>query len=132
MANDSSDLTNGPCKAIVIGLFGPAIIWFLHLFSIALIAEWGGFSGLNRQNFLNISVVSWLAGLTSLIAIAATVFAIRQVVKIEKSNRSTIENIDKQENRKTFLSSVAIYSGFLFLVVICAQTLPIFIFWERV
>lgn len=131
MANDPSDLANAPNKAIVIGLFGPAIIWFLHLFLIALIAEWGGFSGLNSQHFLKISVVSWLAGFTSLIAIATTVVAIRQVVKIDKSDRMTMENTDKQDNHKAFLTSVAIYSGFLFLIVICVQTLPIFIFWKR-
>jgi len=141
MAIDSPDSTHapktphgphGPGKAIAIGLFGPAIIWFLHLFLVALIAEWGVFSGVNRQHFLNISVVSWLAGFTSVIAIVATVFAIRLVSKIDKSILAPSDTINDQDNHKTFLESVAIYSGILFLVVICAQTLPILIFWGRV
>ena len=114
--------------AIAIGLFAPAIIWFLHLFTVSVVAEWGEFSGLSQRRFLSLSVVSWIIFLVSLAAIAATIVSLSRVAHFDRHLRPTPTNRKDSETADDFLERVAIYSGLIFLVVTSAQTLPILLF----
>lgn len=114
--------------SIAIGLFAPAIIWFLHLFTVSVVAEWGEFSGLSQRRFLSFSVVSWIIFLVSLAAIAATVVSLSRVAHFDRHLRPTPENRKDSEAADEFLERVAIYSGLIFLVVTSAQTLPLLLF----
>jgi len=117
--------------SIAIGFFAPAFIWFLHLFTASVVAEWGAFSGLNQRRFLGIPMVSWIIVLISLFAIAATIYSLRRVAQYERHIQPTLDKHIAAENSEDFLGRVAIYSGAIFLVVTCAQTIPILFFLGR-
>jgi hypothetical protein len=114
--------------SIAIGLFVPAIVWFLHLFTVSVVAEWGQFSGLSQRRFLSFSVVSWIIFFVSLAAIAATIVSLSRVAHFDRHLRPTAENRKDSESADDFLERVAIYSGLIFLVVTSAQTLPLLLF----
>ncbi|HBJ38703.1 MAG TPA: hypothetical protein DDZ51_28915 [Planctomycetaceae bacterium] len=114
--------------SIAIGLFAPAVIWFLHLFTLSVVAEWGDFSNLNHRRFLTISVVSWIIFSVSLVAISATILSIIHVAHFEDHLHRTLENHKAPNRPDEFLERVAIYSGLIFLAITFAQTLPILFF----
>lgn len=128
MSNHLSDSKKSHGYSIAIGLFAPAVIWFLHLFTVSVVAEWGEISGLSQRRFLSISLVSWIISLVSLVAIAATLISLSRVANFDSHIRPTLDNRKESEGSEDYLERVAIYSGMIFLVVTCAQTLPILLF----
>lgn len=128
MSSQLNDSRKSRDYSIAIGLFAPAVIWFLHLFTASAVAEWGAISGLNQHRFLSISMVSWTIALVSLVAVAATLYSLLRVAHFNTQPRAALGNRNVSKTSEEFLGRVAIYSGVIFLVVTCAQTLPILLF----
>lgn len=113
------------------GLFAPAIIWFLHLFLVSIAAEWGVLSGLDHRRLIGVSMVKWGIAVLSAFAISATLLSLHLFRKYESSMPKTGDSQTTDDNSFVFLSSVAFYSGMIFLVVTCVQTIPILFFLGR-
>lgn len=128
MSSHLSDSRKGRGSSIAVGLFAPAVVWFLHLFIASVVAEWGVVCGLNQRRFLSISMVSWVIFVVTLVSIAATIYSLRRVADYDRHIQRTFDQSNPSETSEQFLGRVAIFSGLIFLVVICVQALPILFF----
>jgi hypothetical protein len=114
--------------SVTIGLFAPAIIWFLHLFTASIAAEWGVTAGWNRRYFAGISMITILILVISMVAIGLTVLSLRRVAHFHPRFKRQLSERITTEHSEQFLGSVAICSGVIFLAITCIQTVPILFF----
>jgi len=110
-------------------LFTPSIAWFLHLVAAAIIAEWGCIAGLGGYQFLGISLVSWLLISMSIVSALVAALAVASAGR-RKSELSDIERSAESESNSTvYLVELAWLSGWMFMFIIVAQSIPILFFY---
>jgi hypothetical protein len=110
-------------------LFGPAVAWFVHLVASAIVAEWGCIAGMGAQHLLGISIVAWLVFSLSIATVLFSVLAIVSAGKLKRALLNHEATHTKEATSSAFLIEVAWLSGWLFVLIILAQTIPILYFF---
>ena len=120
--------------ALWFGLFGGAAAWTVHLIAASIISEWGCHAGLHRISWVNISAVAWaLIGLTIAMLLVATIaswMALRVRRKVREVQRQDGNSAAAADNR-LFLARTGVIASEIFILVILAQSVPIFFFLHR-
>jgi hypothetical protein len=104
---------------------GGAAGWTLHLLGTYGISEGycrGGFLG---QSFLGLSLMHWGLGLLSLISMAITLGALYVARRHHLASLASITTAEGDNS--LFMARSSLLSNGLFLLIIIAQTFPIFI-----
>ena len=120
--------------ALWFGLLGGAAAWTVHLIAASIISEWGCHADFHRISWVNISAVAWaLIGLTIamlLVAIIATWMALRVRRELREAQRQDGNSAAATDNR-LFLARTGVIASEIFVLVILAQSVPIFFFLHR-
>ncbi len=116
-----------------IGIWGGGIVWTVHFLSIALIAEWGCFTGLGEWRWLGVTGVAWvivmISVLMSLVCLGVVWLAWDTFKNLNRSPAScpsdeVADVYDRPGNHRS-LAKVGLFSGLLFLVIILVQSVPV-------
>ena len=116
-----------------VGLWGGGILWTLHFLTIALVAEWGGFSGLDARHVVGISVVAWLIILVTVVAsgVGAWVMWVAYATYQQASQPATGQPADEFYDRignRRFLAKASWWSSIAFVLIVVVQSVPVLFF----
>ncbi len=100
-------------------LWGGGVAWLLHFMGIWVAAEFGCLSSLARPGWAGISLVAWLVLILSAASIGLTAW-----YTIHAWSRE----FQSGEETDGFLHRFARVANCIFLLVIVAQTLPVFFY----
>jgi hypothetical protein len=101
---------------IWICLWGGGAAWLLHLLAVWIIAEFGCLSSFSHLGFMGMTSVAWAILGISLLCAAVTVLAIVVSVHCSRQGGDSFR----------FVSRYGIAANPVFLLIITAQTLPVF------
>lgn len=116
-----------------IGIWGGGIVWKVHFLSIALIAEWGCFTGLGEWRWLGITGVAWtiviLSVLMSLACLGVAWLAWDTFKTLNRAPGASpsgegADVYDRPGNHRS-LAKIGLFSGLFFLVIILVQSVPV-------
>lgn len=112
---------------LIFGLLGGAVAWLLHLLLAYLIAEFGCLLGYGEVMWGGVSLVAWtLLVMSALILALAGVATAVSYIKWEELGLGSAGEGTEKRSAQLFLARTALITNFLFLLIILAQTVPIF------
>jgi hypothetical protein len=104
---------------------GGALAWTLHLMGTYALSEGFCRSGLHQISFLGLGLMIWGLGLLTLLALAVTLSALWIA---RRQQLSSLANVRAGSGDIfLFMARSSLLANALFLIVIVAQSLPIFI-----
>lgn len=131
MSAKSVDLRSVSRAALVFGCLGGPIAWVIHLMTSYLLAEWGCVAGLGEITYSEVSVLSWLIILVTVItfaiAAAATGIAYRSDQRLKTDERGGTDT----PAPRAHIARTGMITSALFTFVILVETIPLFLFLNR-
>ena len=124
MSTASSELTVKR-RPIWFGLVGGAIAWTVHLMFAYVIAEFGCASDFGHRRYLDLSLVTWLESLLSLITTAVAFAATLIAYFAYASLRTEDVAVDSEVLAARYMAWAGFLSSGLFTVVIMFESIPI-------
>jgi hypothetical protein len=129
MSGDVNSPSTRPHRFLVaFGYLGGGIAWLLHLLSAYAIAEFGCVAGAGAHRWAGVTLVAWLLlGVTAVLLLAGVA---SMLVAVKLRAREPGGELESSLSARAYLArSGAIMSG-LFVLIILAQTVPIFYYLE--
>ena len=111
---------------LLLGVFGGAIAWLLHLVLAYLVAEFGCVSSFRDVRWLGFSGVTWLEVAVSLFALALAIGSNRIANRIGGQFQGAVNDQQLEpHDPRVFLSRSGVLSSRLFILIIAVESLPI-------
>jgi hypothetical protein len=113
---------------LMFGALGGAVAWLLHLLAAYLIAEFGCIANLGEVYFLGLTGVAWLILLASFLTLGLAL-ASTAVALVTHRRMGLHEHQDTGADtlgNARYLARAGWITSLLFVLIILAQTIPIF------
>ncbi len=109
-------------------LLGGAVAWLLHLLFAYVIAEFGTLSGLGARRWGPTDTVTALLLILSVAMIMLAAFALMVSWRQRARWGQQPEPLSESDRVERFCARFGVSSNLVFLVIVLAQTIPIFFF----
>jgi hypothetical protein len=110
-----------------LSLVGGGLAWFLHLGLSVVVAEFGCVIGWGQVRFWGINLVAWLLLLVAAVTLSGGIGAAVLSYRLGGRLRGSAGE-EGAENGRSFTARTAYITNLIFVLVIVAESLPIFYF----